>query len=154
MAKEPKKMGRPTLYSTEMADRICTEISEGKSLTDVCAAPDMPARLTIYRWMREYEDFGNAYARAREERADLLAEEILTIADTATDANLARLRVDSRKWAASKLNPKTYGDKMQFDGDMRMKLTDDQVESRLAQLIGKAGIARALGGEGEAEGEA
>lgn len=148
--KTPKKMGRPTDYSTELAEAICHLISEGKSLTEVCAIPRMPARFTLYRWMKEHSDFGDAYTRAREERADLLAEEVLTIADQSTDANLGRLRVDARKWAAAKLNPKNYGDRVSVDADMRVSIPDEQLESRLSQLLGKAGIAGAVGGKGEA----
>jgi len=147
-----KKMGRPTLYSAELIDEICGLISSGKSITEICDMDGMPARLTLYRWMREYPDFGNAYVRAREERADLLAEEVLTIADTETDPNKARVRVDARKWAAAKLNPKNYGDRMQVDGDLRVSLTDDQLESRLTQLLGKTGAAALARGEGETEG--
>lgn len=149
--KTPAKMGRPGLYTDALAEQICRMISEGKSLTEVCELEHMPARFTLYRWMREHADFNDAYTRAREERADLLAEEVLTIADETTDANLGRLRVDARKWAAAKLNPKTYGDKLQVDGDMRVKLTDDQLESRLSQLIGKAGTAVLTGREGTPE---
>jgi len=35
--------------------------------------------------------------------------------------NRSRLRVDSRKWLASKLNPKKYGDKLELDGNIRVE---------------------------------
>lgn len=149
-----KKMGRPTIYSEALVSEICGLISSGKSITEICDQDGMPARLTLYRWMREYPDFGNAYVRAREERADLLADEVLSIADTEPDPNKARVRVDARKWAAAKLNPKNYGDRVHVDGDMRVSLPDEQLESRLAQLLGKAGIAGAVGGAREEEGAA
>ncbi len=57
------------------------------------------------------------YARARGEQADFYADEIITIADTEPDAAIARVRIDARKWAASKLRPKVYGDKVQHGGD-------------------------------------
>jgi hypothetical protein len=50
--------------------------------------------------------------RAREERADLVADEIITIADTETDPQKARNRIDARKWWAARVNPKKYGDKL------------------------------------------
>jgi len=45
--------------------------------------------------------------------ADKFADEIVELADSATprDAHVIRLRVDSRKWVASKLLPKVYGDR-------------------------------------------
>ncbi len=57
------------------------------------------------------------YARAREEQADFYADEIITIADTEPDAAIARVRIDARKWTASKLRPKVYGDRVQHGGD-------------------------------------
>jgi hypothetical protein len=60
------------------------------------------------------EDFLERYARAREAQADKLFKECLTIADAARpeDVNVARLRVDTRKWAAARLAPKKYGDRV------------------------------------------
>ena len=59
------------------------------------------------------------YARAREERADLLAKEILEIADApckdAVEVAHARNRLDTRKWLASKLAPRKYGDRVEHD---------------------------------------
>lgn len=75
------------------------------------------------------------YAGAREERADVLADEIVAIADelevkcvtgedgetmevkvdpTAVARN--KLRVDARKWVAAKLKPRVYGDKVAIGG--------------------------------------
>jgi Bacteriophage Sf6, terminase small subunit-like len=57
--------------------------------------------------------------RAREEQADKLAGECLTIADEveADSAQVAkaRLQVDVRKWHAGKLAPKKYGDRISHD---------------------------------------
>ena len=59
------------------------------------------------------------YARAREERADLLAKEILEIADApckdTVEVQHARNRIDTRKWLASKLAPRKYGDRAEHD---------------------------------------
>jgi hypothetical protein len=68
------------------------------------------------------------YARAREAQAELYASEIIDISDDATQDELftdegkrvcnaefvmrSKLRVDARKWVASKLLPKKYGDKV------------------------------------------
>jgi hypothetical protein len=72
----------------------------------------MPSRRTVYKWLGEHANFMHMYARAREERADLIADEIVTIADTDPDPNRARVRIDARKWWAAKVNPKKYGDKI------------------------------------------
>src|SRR5260370_39068708 len=56
---------------------------------------------------------------AREERADLLAKEILEIADAPCTNQVevahARNRLDTRKWLASKLAPRKYGDHVGHD---------------------------------------
>src|SRR5262249_25438144 len=55
--------------------------------------------------------------RAREAQADKFFKECIEIADAATqeNCNVARLRVDTRKWAAARLAPKKYGDHMSHD---------------------------------------
>src|SRR5258708_2410003 len=54
--------------------------------------------------------------RAREAQADKYFQEIIEIADAATPetVNVARLRVDSRKFTVARLAPKKYGDHTQI----------------------------------------
>jgi len=107
-------MARPTDYNQEVADKICEAISNGQSLRSICDPADMPNKATVFRWLDRHPEFGDQYARAREEQAEALADEIVSIADEAApeQVNQARLRVDARKWVASKLKPKKYGDKV------------------------------------------
>lgn len=129
--------GRPTKYSQELSDRICEELAIGKSLRTVCEGEDMPSLKTIFNWFRTYPEFLQQYARAKEESADAMAEEVLDIADdgendwiereradgstfTALNSEAiqrSRLRVDTRKWLMSKMKPKKYGDKMDVTSD-------------------------------------
>src|SRR5688500_844641 len=107
------KIGRPSTYTQEIAAEICERIAATEyGLVSLCRADDMPHEKTVYRWLQEHEAFRAQYAHARERQADRFAHETLEIADRAEDANLARLRVDTRKWAASKLAPKKYGDRI------------------------------------------
>jgi hypothetical protein len=144
--KAPRKMGRPTKYSKKLADLICAELSEGKSLRSVCASEKMPTVKTIFNWFRTYPDFLQQYARAKEASADALAEDMLDIADDGTNdfvevqtknglkvlfekeaVQRSKLRVDTRKWLASKLKPKKYGDKLDLttDGEKIIKESPD-----------------------------
>jgi hypothetical protein len=130
--------GRPTDYNQEIADKICEAISDGMSLREICKADDMPCKATVFRWLGLHKEFSDQYARAREEQAEALADDIVAIADNAgnplliddvpllkdgepvmyADASAvahARLKVDARKWVASKLKPKKYGDKLDVD---------------------------------------
>jgi hypothetical protein len=117
----------------EIKDRVCLEIAEGKSLRSICEADDMPAAETIRVWLIEDGEFSAQYTRAREEQADFYADEIIDIADTAKDANLARLQIDARKWKASKLQPKKYGDKLALDADLNLK-ADDTIAGLLTRI--------------------
>lgn len=125
-------VGRPSTFTQELADTICERLADGESLRKICKSDDMPDRATVSRWLAGNEVFRDQYARARVEQAHFYAEEIVEIADDAANDYIeteegravdkehiqrARLRVDARKWYASKLAPKVYGDKLELAGD-------------------------------------
>lgn len=72
----------------------------------------MPCPSTIYTWLRIHKEFLENYEKAKDNQADYFIEETLIIPDTEQDVQRARLKVDVRKWAASKYKPKKYGDKI------------------------------------------
>ena len=132
--KEPapkKKTGRPSKYNEEIAAEICTRIVKGESLRSICRDEKMPNVDTIYVWIGKHPIFADQYARAREEQADTLADEIQALADEAPPMVLGKFgeiidtgwlqwqkqRIDARKWCAAKLKPKKYGDRVQVAGD-------------------------------------
>ena len=130
-AEVPAKMGRPSSYTPELAAIICKRISDGESLRTICLSDEIPSITSVMRWLGDESraDFREQYACAREAQADKYAEEIIQIADDGlndsyvdeegnkrTDQDViarSRLRVDARKWYASKLAPKKYGDKVE-----------------------------------------
>ncbi|MFJ6328110.1 MULTISPECIES: terminase small subunit protein [unclassified Rhizobium] len=127
--------GRPSDFTQAMADTICEQLAEGNSLRKICAPKDMPSKAAVFRWLAAHDTFRDQYARAREAQADALFDEILDIANTPItgkktkvdkDGNVIevtkgdmiehrRLQIDARKWIASKLRPKVYGDKLDVD---------------------------------------
>lgn len=110
--------GRPSIFTQEMADYICEGLAEGQSLRTVCKGTDTPAMSTVFKWLREIDSFTEQYTRATSERAEAMAEDMQAIADDKTiDPNHKRIMVDTRKWLASKMKPKKYGDKLALDGD-------------------------------------
>ncbi len=131
-------MPRPTDYSIETANRFCELIaSTSQSIRTICKNEEMPCVSTIFNWLKDYPLFLEQYTRAQEMRADLLIEETLEIADDATNdfmtitkgdqtyeqenkevTSRSKLRVDTRKWIASKFKPKKYGDKVQVDSNV------------------------------------
>lgn len=103
-------------WTAEIEEEIFARLSGGESLMDILGDGRdefLPSQRTFYRRLSEDVDFWHKYARAREAQAHREAEEIRAIADAATndDYNVARLRIDARKWRASKMAPKVYGDK-------------------------------------------
>ncbi len=118
-AASAKTIGRPTLYSDALAERICERMAAGESLTRMCGADGIPDLKTIWRWMRANEAFAQRCARARVDRADTLLEEMADIeADTLDgkiDPHAARAVLSSKQWRASKMSPTRYGDRLAVD---------------------------------------
>lgn len=163
-ARKPKKRGRPTDYTGALAGQICLRLANGESLRKLCQDDKMPDKATVLRWLADKEkaEFRDQYAHARELQADKLFDEAIEIADDASGdwveaddgkkvldhehVQRSRLRVDTRKWAAGKLAPKRYGDKLQHTGDgggpIRVapdlsNLSDEELET-LERLLGRA----------------
>ena len=113
-AGQQPNIGRPSDYTEAMTSHICAEMSAGRSLRSICEDTGMPDRVTVFRWLARHEEFRNQYARAQEDRASAMAEDILDIADDeeCADVQKAKLRIDTRKWLMSKMAPKKYGDKV------------------------------------------
>ncbi len=156
----PKKMGRPTLYTPELASKICQEIGKGKSLTSVLKDDDMPGMTAVFDWLIKYEDFAKNYARATNERVEVRIEKAFDIADDAINDYMednyekgktpgyqlngeniqrSKLRVDLIKWYASRMLPKKYGDKLDVTSDGEklegLVIIKDMPEVKAKQII-------------------
>lgn len=104
--------GRPSDYTPELAALICERLSEEEGgLVEVCKADDMPSRSSVYLWLSQHKEFSDMYARAREDLGVVVAHRGVKEAIDAKDASLGRLQFDARKWLASKLAHKQFGDK-------------------------------------------
>lgn len=110
---------------------ICERMAKGRSLRSVLKDNGMPCRQSFHNWVDERKERIDQYIRAREDRADTIFEDIFDIADSQEGDTItledgkevtnhdaiqrARLRIDSRKWILSKMQPKKYGDKIDID---------------------------------------
>jgi hypothetical protein len=65
----------PMHYTHEMGDLICDQLLDGKSLREICAAPNMPGRATVFRWLRRHPEFREKYAISKSLQLDDLEEE-------------------------------------------------------------------------------
>lgn len=113
--KKVVKIGRPSSYDVEIADKICEEIATGKHLHAICAQDWAPGERTVYQWLNKHPDFAQLYAHARERQQEVFAAQVIEIADTEPDPQKARNRIDARKWYASKVAPRKWGDKIEID---------------------------------------
>ena len=86
--------------------------ADGETLLNICKDKHMPKRTTIYRWRKDYPDFGNAYLLAQEEHVDALIDQAGDIVDSELNPQLAKVKADHRRWLASRLNRQKYGDKL------------------------------------------
>lgn len=141
-----KKVGRPSEYTVEMADRICAAIASGGNLNQIASKDGVPSREAIYTWLREKSEFSDKYARAREDRADWRSDRIDDIVrrmiDGEIDANVARVAIDAEKWQAGKEKPKGYGDKITVGGDAESPLAvvmeaGKTLDAKLDRLIAR-----------------
>jgi len=153
-------------YSEDLAIEICRRIAEGESLTKVAKADGMPSTSTVYRWLRDKEDFAKLMRLAHSDQAHTRFNEAIEIADEAppmfvddkgirridpAGVQQQRLRVDTRKWAAAKLMPKVYGERIELTGAAGQPLMPrpepvDQLElaRRVAFLLAAAADAEAI----------
>lgn len=107
---------------TKIVDKICELIVDGKSLRSALKTVKVSAE-TFFIWIREDEIKSKQYAQSTIERAELMFEDMFDIADSEPkimdskfgrcvdtgDIQHKRVRIDTRKWALSKMMPKKYG---------------------------------------------
>ena len=125
MSDEPAILGRPTLYTDEIAALICDRLANDESLISICKDDDMPGLTTVYRWRRENDAFRQAYAHAREDQghtaADVVGEIRRQVISGQLDPQAGRAAADMAKWEASRRASKDFGDRIDHtstDGTM------------------------------------
>ena len=140
-------------YSEEKAAEILRRLGEGEGLLAICRGDGMPSEGTVRSWALDDDPPGFAarYARARELQAEKWADQIVDVADAAADhetAAVAKVRIDARKWIASKLLPRRFGDKLDVtSAGERLPAPASLDLSRLsAETLRR--LADELGGEG------
>lgn len=153
MTDEKRGPGRPSLYSTELADLICERLADGESLRSICREAAMPGMMTVLDWRNRYPEFRAKYACAREAQAEVMDDMIMTTAkDAGTNPMGARVQIDAYKWRAAKLAPKSFGDKVSHEhsgpggAPIPVKagirdltaLSDAELASFYAEAVGKA----------------
>lgn len=78
-------MGRPSVFTQELADIICESIANNVSVREICDWPGFPSLSTVMRWRAQNELFREQYLAARDAQAELLADEAVDIVDNHAD---------------------------------------------------------------------
>lgn len=126
-------MGRKSSYSKRIATKICAALYDGEVLSEICKRKGMVSERTVRRWLAsgDYPDLCHAYARADIARSYIWAEEAISIPDSLVgtgasneEIQLAKLRVDTRKWMLSKIRPEKYGDRIEVEGGEELAPTE------------------------------
>lgn len=114
-------------YSAELGHIICERIANGESLRKICSEPGMPARMSVFRWIRANGDFAEEYAAARQMQGDYMDDLILETAYECDPRNFraASVKISAFQWRAMKLRPREYGERkaVELSGPDRAPLT-------------------------------
>jgi hypothetical protein len=122
----------------------------GETVAAIARDPKMPDFATIYAWRQTNAEFAAWFHRAREIQSHALADSALAIADDKSGDILyrqngdpvpnnaavqrSRLRVDSRRWLAGKLNPAAYADKQIHTGPDGLGPVEVQIRADYERL--------------------
>jgi hypothetical protein len=136
---ELKPTGRKSTYTEEMGERICRELSNGRTITAICAEDWAPSLDGVYGWLAKYPAFAEAYARARDVQQEVFASQIIDIAATVEDPAKARNMIDARKWHAAKVAPKKWGDRVEIDAKVEHNSGPSEGLTMMLAMLEKAG---------------
>lgn len=151
---EKRGRGRPTVFGIDHPcwQLMTEQMSMGKSLSTALKADNMPSYYAVMLMIKKNPEFRTMYEKAIEDRADRLAEEILELADEEMPEHLEgpmasawvqrkRMQVDARKWIASKLKPKMYGDRIDVAvTDTRISVMDALKEAKQRVLKDESNV--------------
>jgi hypothetical protein len=130
MAQKPKPKTIARTPTDKDVAPILEAISDGQSLRAICR------EMGIHHGkasglLHSTPELEAQYVRAKRDRAEVYAEHVLTAAQAALTGKIkpdaARVAIDAFKWAAGKMDPKRYGDKIQTEhsGGITINLTPD-----------------------------
>ena len=160
--KKETKMGRPSIYTEELAHEICVRLGLGESLRKICLDDGMPSLASVMSWLTKKPDFLEQYTRAREIQAETQFDELIDIVDQPPELShitnnkgelvevkfdssyvaWMKLRVDTRKWTAARMAPKKYGEHKQAEEQTDPTVIDVSVKSMLDVAVKRLELIR------------
>lgn len=137
-------------------EAICERMMAGETMTGIAESIGV-SKGSMIAWIASDADRS---AHAKEARIvsarhwDDQAERVLLDSDELVTGSIAKARelASHYRWRAKCYAPRDYGDKIAIDAEVKVSdATDEQLNARLIELAGKAGIAGLAGGKGEKE---
>jgi hypothetical protein len=145
-------------FQDEQFALVCERMAEGETLSAICKEADTPSRATFLRWVKNDTGRTKAYQLARQAQADFYFDQIKDLAfDSSNDTVVnergtavcnhewvarTRVKVDSLKWIASKLDPVKFGDRMpeaiaakEMDAEQQQQIADQNKITRIERII-------------------
>lgn len=136
-----------TMYSPELATKICERIMNMETLTKICNDPLMPHKSTVIKWFADPDkaQFRDMYYYARRVQAEMYVDMAMDIVDDTSEdwqqtfnkkgepngwkpnhetAANKKLKIDTIKWNATKMLPKLYGEKLEVEHGVTGDLAD------------------------------
>jgi Bacteriophage Sf6, terminase small subunit-like len=119
-------MARPSEFTQDTADTICTRLCEGESLRRICRDQGMPSVSTVLRWASQRPEFAEQYRLASQAREAHWFEELREIADNSEgdyteidgrrvfnneNVQRSKLKIETIRWMLSKMSPRKFGDR-------------------------------------------
>jgi len=134
-------IGRPSIYTDELAEEIAQRHERGESLRSICSSEGMPTWTSVWRWQHERPSFRARLVRARQIAAQALAEEaherLRAVQDTDSMAAVgaARELARSAQWLAERYDRDTYGTVQRHEVTQTRVLTDDELRIRTLEAL-------------------
>ena len=111
---EPRRVGRPTILTPELRDRIFDLLAEGVPLRAICRTSGFPNGSTVRRWRLRFPDYNRGHQLAVQMGYDHLARLVLEEVDRALEragGKWARYVFNLRRQQLARMNPKVFGDR-------------------------------------------
>ena len=147
ISKSPKikqKKGNPYHIKPEIYDKIIELVSStDRPLSDICKDLKID-QINVYRQMGKSKEFCLAYLQARAAHTEISVQKLdeyykeikAQLDDNTTDPKIAsalvqafRVRSDNIRWAASKLLPGRYGERVQIDAQVNINPAEKRLNA-------------------------
>lgn len=124
-----KKERAVSVVTPAAIEQVLTLVIEGQLLRQAAKLLNLPES-SLYRALHADPTLWANYKRARELGANAMAEQAVDIADNDADAKRARNRIMVRQWLAGKLDPKTYGDRLDLNVTQTVDISGALAEAK------------------------